>query len=324
MQALSLLLATGLAHAYTVTNVDFLMFKNIDPIVFPGQYVSHMHSFFGSDAVNVNTSDSEELRQGVPTLYLVDNTKNETHQPLVPMRFSAYYEDLDSAEIPFPENYQIMAGNASATTQEHVNSDNGISWFCEGDSDEEKDDAAFPTKTCSTHLQMLLVFPNCANPETFKSAYSKNPDWYEGYGENYCPHGMYRIPQLRFSIRYDLRTLLPDGWEGQPPLELACGPSYCSHGDFINGWLPEAAEYMLKDTSQRDFFQIEGPLGSGDQGTACTETPQDCDPDHGTSDYLESLKMMSNSTIQTRATDAKTAAGRATPRRRHSLHHHRF
>jgi hypothetical protein len=43
------------------------MFKNIDPIVFPGQYVSHMHSFFGSDAVNINTSTSAELREGCST-----------------------------------------------------------------------------------------------------------------------------------------------------------------------------------------------------------------------------------------------------------------
>jgi hypothetical protein len=64
---LSLILTAGLARAYTVTNVDFLMFKNIDPIVFPGQYVSHMHSFFGSDAVNVNTSTSAELREGCST-----------------------------------------------------------------------------------------------------------------------------------------------------------------------------------------------------------------------------------------------------------------
>jgi hypothetical protein len=67
MQLFSLLLATGLASAYTVTTVDQFMFKNIDPIVSPGQYVSHMHSFFGSDAVTTNTSTSAELREGCST-----------------------------------------------------------------------------------------------------------------------------------------------------------------------------------------------------------------------------------------------------------------
>ncbi|KAL3444132.1 hypothetical protein BJX65DRAFT_297781 [Aspergillus insuetus] len=306
---LSLLLTAGLARAYTVTNVDLFMFKNIDPIVFPGQYVSHMHSFFGSDAVNINTSTSAELREGcstarnpndfsvywVPTLFHVNTSAppNKTHTPIKPMRFSGYYELLNEAEIPFPEDFQVVAGNASATSSSDLNPDNGITWFCEGDdSDEDKEKAAFPTKTCSTHLQTLLLFPDCANPTTFETAYSKNPRSFPGYNENRCPDGMYRIPRLRFSIRYDLRDILPDGWEGAPPLELACGNEFCSHGDFINGWLPEAAEYMLQDPTKAEYFQIKGPLGAGDQGSACTRVAGDCDPEHGTSDYAESLRMI--------------------------------
>ncbi|KAL2846390.1 hypothetical protein BJY01DRAFT_263347 [Aspergillus pseudoustus] len=310
---LSFLLAAGLARAYTVTNVDLFMFKNIDPIVWPGQYVSHMHSFFGSDAVNANTSTSAELREGcstarnpndfsvywVPTLYHVNASAaaNKTHTPITPMRFSAYYELLNEAEIPFPENFQAVAGNASATSPAGLNSDNGITWFCEGDDAEEgKESAAFPSKTCSTHLQTLILFPDCANPDTFETAYSKNPDWFPAYGENRCPEGMYRIPRLRFSIRYDLRGILPDGWEGEPPLALACGNSFCSHGDFINGWLPEAAEYMLRDPTKSEYFQVEGPLGAGDQGSACTREAVDSDPGHGTSDYEESVVAMQQQT----------------------------
>ncbi|KAL4922420.1 hypothetical protein BDW62DRAFT_217305 [Aspergillus aurantiobrunneus] len=300
------------------------MFKNIDPLVYSGQYVSHMHSFFGSDAVNVNTSTSTELREGrstaenpndfsvywVPTLYFVNKTApaNQTHQPIIPMRFSAYYELLNEAEIPIPEDFQVVVGNASASSPEHLTEDNGISWACEGDDAEEgKEPAAFPTRTCSTHLQTLLFFPDCANPETFETAYSKNPDWYEEYGENRCPEGMYRIPRLRFSIRYDLRNILQDGWEGEPPLELACGNSYCSHGDFINGCLTEAAKYMLEDPSKSEYFQVNGPLGTGDEGTACDRTAKDSDPGHGADDYSESLKMME------KKVDAKT---------RHKRHHH--
>ncbi|KAL3485282.1 hypothetical protein BJX62DRAFT_229652 [Aspergillus germanicus] len=311
---LSLLLTAGLARAYTVTKVDLFMFKNIDPIVFPGQYVSHMHSFFGSDAVNVNTSTSAELRDGcssarnpndfsvywVPTLFHVNASApaNKTHTPIKPMRFSAYYELLNEAEIPFPENFQVVAGNASATSSSDLNEDNGITWFCEGDDSEEtKEKAAFPTKTCSTHLQTLLLFPDCASPSTFETAYSKNPNSFPGYKENRCPDGMYRIPKLRFSIRYDLRDIIPDGWDGAPPLELACGNEFCSHGDFINGWLPEAAEYMLEDPTKAEYFQIKGPLGAGDQGSACTRVAADSDPGHGTSDYAESLRIMAGKTI---------------------------
>ncbi|KAL5366454.1 hypothetical protein BJX96DRAFT_180744 [Aspergillus floccosus] len=297
-------LVASVVRAYTVTTCDFFMFKNIDPIISPGQYNSHMHTFFGSDAINVNTTTSAELRDGcssarnpndfsaywIPTLYHVEG---RNYTPIVPMRFSAYYENLAYAEIPFPENYKDLAGNASATAQAHVDDRAGIQWFCEGDeTEEDKDLAAFPTKTCSTHLQSLLLFHDCVNPVTLESAYSGNPDYHEGYGENYCPHGMFRIPQPRFSIRYDLRDILPDGWSGAPPLELACGPSYCTHGDFINGWLPEAAENMANSDSKSDYFSVEGPLGEGDSGSVCNDTPQDNDPLHGTSDYYESLQMM--------------------------------
>ncbi|KAJ5224843.1 uncharacterized protein N7469_008346 [Penicillium citrinum] len=288
------------------------MFKNIDPIMLPGQYTSHMHSFFGSDAVNVNTTTSAELQKGcstaenpndfsaywVPTLYLV---QNGTHTPIKPMRFSAYYEKLNEAEIAIPQDFRSVAGNASAQSQDGVEEKAGIEWFCEGDSSGDKDEAAFPTSTCSTHLQTLLLFHDCVNPETLESAYSQNPGYYSNYGDNWCPNDMKRIPQPRFSIRYDLRSLLPGGWEGQPPLELACGSSYCSHGDFINGWLPEAAENMLQDPSKYEFFAVDGPKGDYNAGSLCgAENAKDSDPTHGTSDYAESVRMMKTSAAMKR------------------------
>ncbi|KAJ5348849.1 hypothetical protein MYU51_007131 [Penicillium brevicompactum] len=308
-------LAAGLSNAYTVTVSDFMMFKNIDPIVLPGQYTSHMHSFFGSDAITVNTTTSAELQKGcsttenpndfstywVPTLYLVEDD-GKTYTPIKPMRFSAYYEQPESAEIAIPQNFKDVAGNASATSQADVEDNAGISWFCEGDATEDKDAAAFPTKTCSTHLQTLLLFHDCVNTETLESAYSGNPRVNTGYGDNWCPSDMKRIPQLRFSIRYDLRKLLPDGWSGAPPLALACGSSYCSHGDFINGWMPEAAQNMVDDAGAKyEYFAVDGPLGDASDGSICgAENAQDSDPTHGTSDYFESLKMMGKMTMRAR------------------------
>lgn len=60
-------LGASLAQAYTVVDSGFFMRKNIDPIVMPGEYASHMHSFFGSDAVTTNTNTSAELREGCHT-----------------------------------------------------------------------------------------------------------------------------------------------------------------------------------------------------------------------------------------------------------------
>lgn len=58
-------LGAALTQAYTVTVSENFMNKNIDPIVFPGEYdKSHMHAFFGSDAITVDTTTSAELQAG--------------------------------------------------------------------------------------------------------------------------------------------------------------------------------------------------------------------------------------------------------------------
>ncbi|KAM5348982.1 hypothetical protein ACJ41O_008805 [Fusarium nematophilum] len=302
------LLAAATANAYTIAVAERFMYKNIDPIVFPGSYTkSHLHSFFGSDAVTANTTTSKELQAGcstaenpndfssywVPTLMYVDDAG--ARQPVPFSRFSAYYVSIENAEVPIPQDYKSVAGNAAATSQADVEDLAGISWFCEGDpTDESKDPAAFPTSTCSTHLQTLLLFHDCVNEETLESAYSGTHNWKEGFRpDNRCPEGMKRMPQLRFSIRYDLRKALPNGWSGTPPLELACGSPYCSHGDFINGWIPEAAENMLKANSKRDFAGVDGPLGAYNAGSVCgAENAEDQEPGNGTSDYEESVKIL--------------------------------
>lgn len=182
----------------------------------------------------------------------------------------------------------MVIGSAKATSQAELSTDTNLQWFCEGDDGEDKDAAAFPTTTCSTHLQTIFYFHDCVEPTSLNSTYSSGT-----YGNtNYCPDGYNRIPRLRFSIRYDLRKLLPDGWSGAPPLELASGPSYSMHGDFINGWFEDAAQTMLTVAAdKRHFAQVDGEHGDGLSGPTCTG--QDADPSNGTDDYDESISMMS-------------------------------
>ncbi|VUC21626.1 unnamed protein product, partial [Clonostachys rosea] len=309
--ALWLTAGAGIANAYTVTVVKKFMQKNIDPVVFPGQYgKSHMHTFFGSDSVTVYTNSSKDLQAGCSTAenpndyssYWVPTLIANTDDGPVPVpvsRFSAYYVSIDKAEVPIPQDYKSVVGNSSATSQDDVDPLSGAQWFCE-DSDvdqPDKDLTAFPLATCSTHLQTLLLFHDCVNEESLESTYSGTHNWYEyGKPENRCPVGMKRMPQLRFSIRYDLRSLLPGGWEGTPPLELACGGSYCTHGDFINGWLPEAAKNMLSANSKREFKGVDGPAGVYNAGSLCPfENATDADPNNGTSDYVESVEILRGS-----------------------------
>ncbi|TDZ41351.1 hypothetical protein CTRI78_v009740 [Colletotrichum trifolii] len=289
----------GLASAFTNTKVDFFMRKNIDPIVIPGQYKSHMHSFFGSDAVNANLSTTADLQQGcstaqnpndfsvywIPTLYHVEGDKRT---PVEPVSFVAYYNfDKDKPEVAIPPDFNVVAGNADAKTAADLVEGSDVTWLCQKQDFDAggKAHSQFPQSTCSTSLQAVLWFPDCVDATTLKSAYSDRG--------GACAAGMKRMPQLRFSIRYDTKKAVPGGWEGEPPLELACGASHCLHGDFINGWVGEAAEKMVSAlTSKRDWQAIDGPKGKSKAGSACKGDAKDADPDNGTNDYAESLKMM--------------------------------
>lgn len=294
------LLASGLAslaHAYTQVNIPSpFMYKNIDPIVFPNKYgKSHLHTFYGSDAVTIYTKKSHKLREGctaaenihdlsvywTPTLLYQNGGDWE---PVPVMRFSAYYGLGDNgADIPFPENLQLVAGDAKATTAAEMPAAAASEWFCEGDEGSPLGANGFPTSTCSTHLQQLLYFPQCVNPDTLEYAYKDGePGSYHA-----CPAGMQAVPQLRFSIRYDLRDVLPAGWSGEAPLRLACGNAYCSHGDFINGWTAEGGEALVQASSDKHEFQ--DLIGQGET-MGCE--PADADPSHGKSTYAESAALI--------------------------------
>jgi hypothetical protein len=285
-----------LTAAYTQVNAASpFMQKNIDPIVFPGSFSkSHLHSFYGSDAVTATTNKSAALQSGctnadnpndfsvywAPTvLYTADAGK--TYNPLPVARFSAYYNLGETpAEIAIPQDLQMVAGNANAATSDKMIASAASEWFCENDPASPLDANGFPSKGCSTHLQQLLYFPQCANPTTLETGYKDKRG-------GACPAGMKSMPQLRFSIRYDVRNALPKGWTGTAPVKLACGPAWCSHGDFINGWTVEAAQNMVATTKEKQhFLGVDGNV----KKSACK--PKDADPKHGVSDYAGSVKAM--------------------------------
>lgn len=67
MQAVVVPLLAGAAYALTVVEHKAFMRKNIDPIISPGKYISHMHSFYGSDAITKDLPTTEELQKGCPS-----------------------------------------------------------------------------------------------------------------------------------------------------------------------------------------------------------------------------------------------------------------
>ncbi|KAF2866899.1 hypothetical protein BDV95DRAFT_503981 [Massariosphaeria phaeospora] len=271
------------ASASALTDIEHKPFmrKNIDPIVSPGKYTSHMHSFYGSDAVTADRPTTAQLQSGcpsgenpndlsvywAPTLYYVSGT---TYTEIYPATFKTYYEQIDHAEIPFPKDLFMVAGNASAKSQADVNEKTSmITWWCDGNGPEDRNArprAAFPRQTCTAHMQAILAFPDCVNP-------AKLSDYtYAAANGGRCPSGMKRLPRLRFSMRY-------------------IGDGYCFHGDFINGWFDDAQANLMKAKGQ-SFMRIDGAHGNGKQPMGKTCKAKDRDAEHGTSDYHKSLEMM--------------------------------
>ena len=166
---------TGAATVAALTDIEHKPFmrKNIDPLVFPGKYVSHMHSFYGSDAITKDLPTTKELQKGcpsgenpndlsiywAPTLYYVNG---DNYTEIYPATFKTYYEQIDHAEIPFPEDFHAIAGNASATSQADIDERiSAITFWCDGNGPEDRNSrprAAFPRQTCSAHMQGY-VFP---------------------------------------------------------------------------------------------------------------------------------------------------------------------
>ncbi|KAK3364559.1 hypothetical protein B0T25DRAFT_563570 [Lasiosphaeria hispida] len=253
------------------------MVKNIDPIVLPGKYRSHMQSFYGSDVVTKNLPTTEQLQQGcasgenpndlsvywAPTLYHV---AGDNYTEVNPVMFSTYYENIDKAEVPFPRDFYAVAGNASAKGQADVDESlTGITWWCENGPEDRQSRprASLPRVTCSTHIQAILRFPDCVDPSDIKRY------GYAAANGGRCAGGMKRMPQLRFSIRYDVRGILPKGWTG-------IGEGACLHGDFINGWFDDAQTNLLKATDRRKWMRIDGARGEGKAGSVCQA--KDADP----------------------------------------------
>ena len=87
-----LVVLAATAAAYTDIRHQRFMVKNIDPIVLPGKYQSHMHSFYGSDAVTKDLPTTAELQKGCPSGENPNDLSVYCTDPFPPSRYGAGYE----------------------------------------------------------------------------------------------------------------------------------------------------------------------------------------------------------------------------------------
>lgn len=130
----------------------------------------------------------------------------------------------------------------------------------------------------------MLILCIGVNTETLETAYKAG-------SPGRCRDSMKAMPQLRFSIRYDLRKSLPDRWSGTASIQLASGNAYSSHGDFTNGWTEDGSKGLVDATAQKlEYISVNDDLGKDGDKPTCKAT--DADPTNGTGDYAQSIMSM--------------------------------
>ena len=219
-----------------------------DPIVFPNMPgASHMHSFFGSEVTNGNTTVNDLINANsncnpsidkssywIPTFY-------NNNVPVEPTTGVFYYlgegvsDQLIATTQPLPLGLRIVAGNAKATGP----NDNTISrWSClgAGDAGSSHD---FVTCPAGSMLESYLDFPHCWDGVHLDSADHKSHMAYPV--NNACPasHPVV-VPKLRQVMRYPVSGSTAN-------FRLASGNGYSMHGDFFNAWPVEEMARRVND-----------------------------------------------------------------------------
>ncbi|KAK4172131.1 hypothetical protein QBC36DRAFT_315130 [Triangularia setosa] len=147
----------------------------------------------------------KKTTKGVPTVYYVRGLNDFSE--VNPGMFSTYYENIDKAEILYPQDLFAVAENVTARSQSDVNE--GITgltpwWGENGPEDRQnRNRALMPSITCSGNIQVILRFPDYVQTSNIKN-YA-----YAAANGGHYPSGMKRIPQLRFSVGYNVRSLIP-------------------------------------------------------------------------------------------------------------------
>lgn len=264
MLSLSVALAiaglVGSARAdYFRTHVDCSAFMRdmVDPIVSPGTNSTHLHTFFGSDAISRTTNSSDELRAGctscsqqdfssywLPTLYFVID-EGKTRVP-VEVKLRAYYAgapEYNGVPVnPLPQGMRMVTGNAFATNSSDAEQV-GVNWYCDGEEDGGKTKGQatweFPDRCCKMWMKGNIGFP-----QFVKQLDDGSWTWSRSAQEGYM-----RIPYIRLMVQYRMAGQY-DMTKGY--LELSSGPSYTYHADFFNGWR-EAQTQELVTQNPADY-----------------------------------------------------------------------
>jgi hypothetical protein len=208
-----------------------------DPIVYPGQPgASHSHDFFGNTTTDAySTADSMHAgsttcaNKGdlagywVPSAYLNGSR-------LMPSRVKAYYYRKVSGTLtPFPDGFQMIAGNAHATGTQ---STKVVYFGCGNGSGISKKTAPPDCTGHSSFLEVHVLFPDCWDGGTGLA--------YSTMNGGSCPAAYpTHFPQLVQAVIY------PSSNADFRGITFASGPSYTYHADYFSIWSPGVLEGLV-------------------------------------------------------------------------------
>ena len=213
-----------------------------DPIVFPGRPgASHDHTFVGNRSTNASSTFGSLRASGTTCRNRADTaaywvpTLLQDGKPVLPVGATIYYRRGTLAPVrTFPNNFRMIAGDATATTPQGMRV---TFWSC-GALSGVPPSATVPTCPAGrgSFLRLHVRFPSCWDGARLDSPDHKSHLAY-AVGRR-CPstHPV-PVPAVTQIYRYPTR-----GGEG---FTLASGGQFSAHADFLNAWRPGALRRLV-------------------------------------------------------------------------------
>jgi hypothetical protein len=222
-----------------------------DPIVFPGQVgKSHLHSFFGNDATDANTTTEKLMKFTASSCKPAEDHSAywapsllEGDKPVEPKEVVVYYGSLlddPSKTLPMPQGMRMIAGDASLQKPTPAGAPN--QFYCAGgpaDGKSRSQDGNWPVCEEGATLHFTMRFPDCWDGKHLDSPNHKSHLSFGNAGK--CPSTHPEpIPAVTFVITYPTSGT-PAGFR------LASGLPSSMHGDGFFAWEEDAMAHRVKD-----------------------------------------------------------------------------
>jgi len=233
-----------------------------DPLVYPGQPGrSHLHYFFGNTETDAYSTPAKLAAKGRSTCMggiadrsaywvpaMIDTSSDTPIRPLASMFYykNGFY-NIDPKTIQnMPEGLRMLAGTAS-----NASPSGPFVFRCIGGSTSGKSSMSVLNCAKGTTLRMELHFPECWDGQNLDSPDHKSHMAYRTSATCPATHPV-PIARLSFLIDYPVTSAnIAKTWRLASDMYSASLPGgYSAHGDFMNGWAPEAMDSFMTDCNR--------------------------------------------------------------------------